>query len=234
MSADAAGPRIAVIIPALNEAGSIAAVIARIRRTLDAHIVVADNGSSDATAAVARAATATVVPVARRGYGHACRAGVDAAGECDVLVFLDGDGSMAPEDIPGLIAPIVEDRADLVGGVRRCDRRLMPVHQRLGNRVIGLLLRRHGVALPELCPYRAVRASTLRDLDLAGSRFAWAAQVLARAAGRGARIASVPVGYHERSAGRSKVGGSLRGSLAASWDISRVLLSEPAARSRPR
>ncbi len=234
MRPPAPGGRIAVVIPALNEAASIGAVVGGVAAALRAHVIVVDNGSHDGTAEAARGAGATVVTAARRGYGHACRAGVDAAQGCEVLVFLDGDGSMAPEDIPILVEPILDGDADVVCGVRRLDNSTMPAHQRLGNRVIGLLLRRHGVRLPELCPFRAVRASTLREIDLPGSRFAWAAQMLARAAGRGARITSVPVDYHERSAGQSKVGGSLRGSLAASWDIARVLLAEPVAQRPPR
>lgn len=227
MSVAPGGGGVAVVIPTLDEAGSIVSVITRVRAVLGAHVIVADNGSGDGTAALARRAGATVVAVTLRGYGHACRAGVDAAEGCEVVVFLDGDGSMAPEDIPRLVQPILDGVADVVCGVRHVDRHVMPVHQRLGNRVIGLLLRRHGVRLPELCPFRAVRASTLQALDLPGSRFAWAAQLLARAAGQGARITSVPVGYSERTAGRSKVGGSLRGTILASWDISRALLREP-------
>jgi glycosyltransferase involved in cell wall biosynthesis len=230
MTGSAAGAGVAVVIPTLNEAGSIADVVARVPRELAAHVIVADNGSDDGTAAVARRAGATVVEVTRRGYGYACLAGVGAAGGCEVLVFLDGDGSMSPEDIPQLVGPILQRRADLVCGIRPVDRSVMPAHQRLGNRVIGMLLRRHGVRLPELCPYRAVRASTLRDLDLPGSRFAWGAQMLARAAGHGARITSVPVAYGQRTSGQSKVGGSLRGSLAASWDIFAVLIAEPVGR----
>ena len=229
MSSAAPAASIAVIIPALNEAGSIAQVIGRVPGELRATVIVADNGSEDGTGAVARRAGATVVAVTRRGYGHACLAGVRAANGADVLVFLDGDGSMAPEDIPRLTAPIIEGSADLVCGIRPVDRSLMPAHQRAGNRVIGVLLRRHGVRLPELCPFRAVRSTTLAALDLPGSRFAWPAQMLARAANHRARIAAVPVTYAERSAGRSKVGGSLCGSMAASWDIARILLAEPAA-----
>lgn len=221
-------PRVAVIIPALNEAGSIGAVVKAVTQHIDALVVVADNASDDGTAAVARDAGATVVTAATRGYGHACLAGVTAAAGCAILVFLDGDGSMSPTDIPRLVAPIIDGSADVVCGVRPIDRALMPVHQRAGNRVIALLLRRHGVDLPELCPFRAIRAQTLSELHLPGSRFAWPAQMLARAARHGARITSMPVGYSERTSGRSKVGGSLRGSLAASWDIARVLVREPA------
>ncbi len=229
MTAAVARARVTVVIPTLNEAGSIAEVVARVPAWLNAAVIVADNGSDDGTVAIAERAGAAVVHAPARGYGHACRAAVDAARDSDVLVFIDGDGSMFPEDIPRLLEPIAENSADMVCGVRAVNRSLMPVHQRVGNRVIGALLRRHGVRLPELCPYRAVRTSLVADLDLPGSRFAWAAQMLARAARQGARITTVPVGYGERTAGHSKVGGSLRGSLAASWDISRVLLTEPVA-----
>ena len=223
--------RVAVVIPTLNEAGSIAEVIGRVPRHLNAQVIVADNGSADGTAGIARRAGATVVEATQGGYGHACHAGVAAAAGCDILVFLDGDGSMSPEDIPRLVTPIAKGRADMVCGVRKVSRSSMPIHQRLGNRVIASLLRRHGVRLPELCPFRAIRASTLHSLDLPGSRFAWAAQMLARAASRDARIITVVVDYRERTAGKSKVGGSLRGSLAASWDIARVLIAEPAGRA---
>jgi hypothetical protein len=103
----------------------------------------------------------------------------------------------------------------------------MPWHQRAGNRVIGTLLRLlHDVRLRELGPFRAVRMSTLAALDLPGSRYAWPAQLLARAARRGACIVEVEVGYRERTGGRSKVGGSLRGSMQAAWDISATLVAE--------
>lgn len=226
--------RVAVVIPTLNEAGSIAEVVRRVPAELHAQVIVADNGSDDGTVVIARRAGATVTEVTQRGYGHACLAGVRAAAGCDIVVFIDGDGSMHPEDIPRLVTPILNGRADMVCGVRRVSRSSMPAHQRLGNRVIALLLRRNGVRLPELCPFRAIRSTTLATLDLSGSRFAWAAQMLARAAWRDARIITVPVDYRERITGRSKVGGSLRGSLAASWDIARVLLAEPSRRTLPR
>lgn len=222
----------AVVIPALNEAGSISEVVQRVPAALRARVIVCDNGSTDGTGAVACAAGASVVAVGRPGYGHACLAGAEAAVGCEVIVFLDGDGSMSPEDIPRLVAPILAGEADLVCGVRPMDRSVMPAHQRVGNRVIALLLRRRGVHLPELCPFRAIRASMLDSLQLPGSRFAWPAQMLARAASKGARISSVPVEYRERTAGRSKVGGSLRGSLAATWDIARTLLRDPATETQ--
>jgi glycosyltransferase involved in cell wall biosynthesis len=219
--------RVAVVIPALDEAATIAAVVTGIRSEIDATVIVVDNGSRDATAAQARAAGATVVSQPRRGYGWACRAGCDAASGADVFVFLDGDGSMPASSIPALVAPVADGSADVVCGARRLRDGAMPWHQRAGNRVIATLLRGlHGVRLRELGPFRAVRASTLEALQLPGSRYAWPAQLLARAARHGSRIVEVDVGYGERAGGRSKVGGTLKGSIQAAWDISRILVAE--------
>jgi glycosyltransferase involved in cell wall biosynthesis len=225
--AGGAQPRCAVIIPALDEAGAIAEVVRRVPSRLGAEVVVVDNGSRDATAAVAAAAGARVVAEPRRGYGHACLAGVRACAGAGIVVFIDGDGSMPPEEIPSLIEPIAEGRADLVCGSRTARREpgSMPVHQALGNRLALLLLRRlHGVPLTDLGPCRAVRGDLLRELGMRPSRFAWPAEMLARAARRGARITEVEVGYTRRRAGTSKVGGSLRGSVGAGMGIIGTLL----------
>ena len=223
-------PAIAVVIPALDEEASIAGVVESVLREVSGSAVfVVDNRSRDATAARAADAGAIVIAQPRRGYGWACRAGCDAAALMDasVIVFLDGDGSMPATSIPALLAPIVAGDADVVCGARMGRRAPMPWHQRTGNRVIALQLRLlYGVRLRELGPFRAVRASTLAALELPGSRFAWPAQLLARAARRGARVVEVDVGYRERTGGRSKVGGTLKGSLLAAWDISRTLVTE--------
>lgn len=226
-----ARPAVAVVIPALDEAASIAGVVTAVRDELEAvttaTVVVVDNGSRDRTAEIAAAAGACVVTQPRRGYGWACRAGCDAAAASDVVVFLDGDGSMPADSIPALLAPILAGDADVVCGARVGRRTAMPWHQRAGNRVIGLLLRvLHGVRLRELGPFRAVRTTTLTALAMPGSRYEWPAQLLARAARRGARIVEVDVGYQERTGGRSKVGGSVRGSVLAAWDIGRTLVLE--------
>ena len=217
----------AVVIPARDEAGAIGAVVAAARRVVDGEVVVVDNGSRDATAAMAAAAGARVVRQPRRGYGHACFAGVAAAASATVVVFIDGDGSMPVDEIPRLVAPIRDGWADIVCGSRTLlrDPGSMPLHQAAGNRLALLLLRRlYGVGLTDLGPYRAVRMSTLQALDMRGSRFAWPAQLLARAARHGARIVEVDVGYRQRVAGRSKVTGSLRGSLEAGAGIIATLL----------
>lgn len=216
----------AVVIPARNEAGAIAKVVAQIPRYLGAEVIVVDNGSSDGTGEAARMAGARVVVEPRRGYGEACRAGAAAAEGAAVIVFIDGDGSMDPGEIPRLIAPILANEADIVCGSRsRADPGSLPLHQRLGNRLAaGLLGVLYGVRLAELGPYRAVRAATLVELGLGGSRYAWVAELLARAARRGARIREVEVSYRHRTAGRSKVGGTVRGSLGAGLAIVGTLL----------
>ena len=223
----APGHRCTVLIPALDEAGAIAEVVRRVPAALDADVLVVDNGSSDGTAAVAAAAGARVVHEPRRGYGRACHAGLAASPSAAVVVFIDGDGSMPPEEIETLLAPIAEGRADLVCGSRTARREpgSMPAHQALGNRVALVLLRvLYGVRLSDLGPYRAVRGDLLRELGMRPSRFAWPAEMLARAARRRARIVEVDVGYRRRSAGTSKVGGSLRGSLGAGAGIVGALL----------
>ena len=219
--------RVAAVIPVLNEAESIAGVIASIPRATCQTIIVVDNGSTDGTADIARRAGATVVNAAQRGYGWAARAGCDAAADQDAVVFLDGDGSMPPDEIARLLAPIASGRADIVCGARHVTKELMPLHQRIGNLVIASMLRvLYGIRLRELGPFRAVRVTTLCAMHLPGSRFAWHAQMLARG-GRGkARIVQVEVCYRERTGGKSKVGGSLRGSIFATWDLCSVLITE--------
>src|SRR5579859_2830181 len=221
---------VAVVVPALDEEASIAGVVESVRAEVaGATVVVVAFGSRDRTAVVAERAGAIVVAQPRRGYGWACRAGCDAAARTDAstIVFLDGDGSMPADSIPALLAPIVAGTADVVCGARTGARASMPWHQRTGNRIIGLQLRLlYGVRLRELGPFRAVRASTLDALELPGSRYAWPAQLLARAARRGARVVEVDVGYRERTGGRSKVGGTAKGSLLAAWDISKTLVTE--------
>ena len=211
-----------MVIPARDEAGAIATVVQRVMKTLPAEVIVVDNNSHDGTATAATEAGARVVAETRRGYGYACLRGIAAATQPDVIVFIDGDGSMAPEEIPRLLAPILSDQADVVCGSRRnrASAGSMPGHQAFGNWLSVKLLRLlYGARLTDLGPFRAVRASTLRSLQMRPSRFAFLAEMLARAARRGARIVEIEVGYQPRIAGRSKVGGSLRGSVEAGAEI---------------
>lgn len=227
VSAPPSTPQLTVVVPALNEEQSIGGVVADVRAQLGAEVIVVDNGSTDRTVEVAERHGARVVSESRRGYGWACRTGCAAAAGSDLVVIIDGDGSMAAADIRILVAPILAGVADLVCGARPRGSAAMPWHQRAGNRVIGIMLRvLYGLRHEELGPFRAVRSSTLAALELPGSRYAWPAQMLARASRSGVSIAEVRVGYRDRAGGRSKIGGTVRGSFGAAWAITATLLAE--------
>jgi glycosyltransferase involved in cell wall biosynthesis len=220
--------KISVIIPALNEAGNIAALVAEVYATAPVEVIVVDNGSTDATAAEAHAAGACVVSEPRRGYGYACAAGVAAAREAEVLLFLDGDYSFLPRDLPELIKPIERGEADLVLGSRtrgHIERGSMPPQQRWGNWLTARLMNRlYGLSITDLGPYRAVRRSALDQIDMQEMTYGWPVEMIVKAARRRARIVEVPVSYHSRRAGQSKVSGTLRGTILAGWRIMSVTL----------
>jgi glycosyltransferase involved in cell wall biosynthesis len=220
--------KISVIIPALNEAGNIAALVAEVYATAPVEVIVVDNGSTDATAAEAHAAGACVVSEPRRGYGYACAAGVAAAREAEVLLFLDGDYSFLPRDLPELIKPIERGEADLVLGSRtrgHIERGSMPPQQRWGNWLMARLMNRlYGLSITDLGPYRAVRRSVLDQMDMQEMTYGWPVEMIVKAAQCHARIVEVPVSYHHRRAGQSKVSGTLRGTLLAGWRILSVTL----------
>jgi glycosyltransferase involved in cell wall biosynthesis len=227
---------IAVVIPALNEEATIGWLIGQVRAVMPVELVVADNGSADATADEALAAGARVVREPRRGYGYACAAGAGAVQDADVLVFLDGDGSFLPAELPAVLAPIRDGYADLVLGSRplgRIEPGAMPPHQRFGNwlvaRLAGLL---YGLTITDLGPYRAIRRTLLVRLDMQEMTFGWPAEMIVKSARQGARIVEVPVSYHSRRAGHSKVSGTLRGTVLAAWYILGVTARY--ARYRPR
>jgi glycosyltransferase involved in cell wall biosynthesis len=190
--------------------------------------VVVDNGSTDATAAEARAAGAQVIREPRRGYGYACAAGVAAAADTEVLAFLDGDHSSLPSELPRILAPILADEADLVLGSRvrgHIAPGAMLPHQRFGNWLAAQLMSRlYGIAVTDLGPYRAVRRSLLAALDMREMTYGWPTEMMVKAAKRRARIAEVPVSWFPRQAGRSKVSGTLRGTILAAWYILGVTL----------
>ncbi len=229
---------ITVIIPALNEAGNIRSLVDEVNATIQAEVVVVDNGSTDATASEARAAQATVVTEPRRGYGYACAAGVAAARQADVVIFLDGDYSFLPADLPALLQPIEHDRADLVLGSRwlgHIEPGAMPPQQRFGNWLTARLMNRlYGLSITDLGPYRAVRRSLIDQLDLHEMTYGWPNEMLVKAVRKHARIVEVPVAYHSRRAGRSKVSGTLRGTLRAGWRILSVTFRHSALYDRWR
>jgi glycosyltransferase involved in cell wall biosynthesis len=222
---------VALIIPALDEEAAIGAVVRAVPRELVADLIVVDNGSTDRTAATARAAGARVVVESRRGYGAACWAGIQALGpDIAIVAFLDGDGSQDPAELPRLLAPIVAGEADLVLGARRFDAAAAAEHGRhavMGTRVVARLLGwRLGLALRDLGPFRAIRRDALLALGLRDRGFGWPVEMVARAARAGLRIAEVEVSQRPRRGGRSKVAGTVTGSLRAGWRFIRVVLRE--------
>lgn len=212
---------IAVVIPALNEGGNIRALVQEVRQIVPAHIVVCDNGSTDNTAAEALAGGAHVVYEARRGYGYACAAGVTKAAALgtDVVAFLDGDHSFLPVELPRLLAPILFDRADLVLGSRWLGHiapGAMPPQQRFGNWLAARLMSAlYSIPLTDLGPYRAIRLPLLLSLDMQEMTYGYPTEMMVKAARRGARLTEVPVSFHPRRSGRSKVSGTLRGTVLA-------------------
>jgi len=229
----------AVVIPTLNEAGAIPLVVREVPREFVREIIVADSGSTDGTAEAARAAGARVVALAERGYGRACAAGAAAASpECDILVFLDGDGSDRADLMGVLVAPIRAGTHDFVIGSRaRGDREpgAMNWHQLLAGYLAGLVTwMLYGVRYSDMCAFRAIRREALEGLALREMTYGWNIEMQMQAARAGLRILEVPVPYRRRVAGTSKVAGSLRGTLRAATRIIatclRVATSPPPAR----
>lgn len=218
-------PRVDVIIPALDEEAALPAVLVAIPRPPVRRVVVADNGSTDGTARVARAAGAEVVVEPRRGYGSACLAALAhlAPDPPDVVVFLDGDGSDPPEALPALVAPIADGRADLVIGSRvrgPRERGSLTGPQRAGNALACALLRlRYGVRYTDLGPFRAIAWPALARLDMRDPDYGWTIEMQIRAARAGLRHLEVPVPHRRRRAGRSKVSGTVTGSVRAGAKI---------------
>jgi glycosyltransferase involved in cell wall biosynthesis len=211
-------PRVAIVIPALNEEESIGRVIEAIPKQVAAEIVVVDNGSTDRTAEIARAHGARVVAEPRRGYGAACLAGIAAAGEAEVIAFLDADFSDDPTRLADLVQPILRGEADLVIGSRMLGRRergALPLHSLLGNRLAGAILTHlYGQRTTDLGPFRAIRRSTLEQLQMRDAGFGWTMEMQAKAARLRARLLEVPAPYRKRI-GRSKITGSLAASAKA-------------------
>jgi glycosyltransferase involved in cell wall biosynthesis len=219
--------QVSVVIPALNEAENIGAVVRELPWGLMLECVVADNGSTDATAAEASAAGARVVAVAQRGYGRACAAGAAAAGG-DVLVFMDGDGSDVPGEMGNLLAPIIAGEADFVIGSRLRGKR--EPGSLLGSQIFagwlaGILLRLlYRVSYTDMGPFRAITREGLERLRMRELTYGWNLEMQMRAAQCGLRIREIPVSYRHRAGGESKVSGSLSGSFRAAVRITETLL----------
>lgn len=214
-----------VIIPALNEAGNIAELVRQTAAQPVDRVIVVDNGSTDETAAAARQAGASVVREPRRGYGYACAAGTAAALDAgaDILVTMDGDFSSLPAELPRLQAPILAGYADLVLGSRTAGHiavGAMPPHQRFGNWLSAALMSTlYGIQVTDLGPFRAIRADFMRTLAMREMTFGWPTEMMVKTAKNGGRMVEVPVSWHARRSGRSKVSGTLRGSILAAYYI---------------
>ena len=220
-------PFVSVIIAALNEEEAIANVINAVPKNLAGEIVVVDNGSTDRTAEVASAAGARVVKETIPGYGRAFRAGLRSISpQCEIVVFLDGDGSDCPEMMDRLVRPIIEGTADFVIGSRtrgRRERGSMNFHQVLAGYMVGFILRiLYGVHSTDMGPFRAIRRDTLDRLGLREETYGWPLEMQMRAARARVRTVEVPVDYRRRAGGHSKIAGTVRGSVLAA---SRILIT---------
>lgn len=211
-----------VILPVLDEAQALPGVLSLFGA--DFAPLVVDNGSTDGSAEVARAHGARVVSEPARGFGAACFAGLMAS-RTELVCFMDCDGSLDPRELPAVVAPVADGTLDLCLGARMpVGRGAWPWHARLANRALAFELRRRArVPLRDLGPMRCVRRDALITLGLADRAFGWPLEMVLRAAAAGWRVGEVPVRYRPRSAGRSKVSGSLRGSARAVRDMGALL-----------
>ena len=213
--------RVSVIIPTHNEALSIERVLADLPSDLVTEVIVVDSNSNDGTPEIAARMGARVIHEPRRGYGQACLTGLAAANSPDVVVFLDGDYSDRPSELPILLAPITEGRADITLGSRLQGQRsgALPWHQAFGNRLATSLIRLlYGLEISDLGPFRAGRADVLRALALEETTYGWAVEMILKGALAGYRVVEVPVSYYPRI-GKSKISGTLKGTVGAGWFI---------------
>src|SRR5262252_2616172 len=210
--------RVSVIIPTHNEAQSIGHVLGDLPCDLVSEVVVVDSNSNDGTPEIAAGMGARVVQEPRRGYGRACLTGLASADSPDVVVFLDGDYSDRPSELPLLLAPITDGRADITLGSRLRGRRsagALPWHQVFGNRLATSLIRLlYGLEISDLGPFRAGRADVLRALALEETTYGWAVEMILKATLAGFRVVEVPVSCYPRI-GKSKISGTLKGTLGA-------------------
>jgi len=214
--------RVSVIIPTHNEARSIGRVLADIPANIVTEVLVVDSNSADGTPDIASKMGARVLREARRGYGRACLTGLAGASSPDIVVFLDGDYSDRPAELPNLLAPILDGRADITLGSRLGKQSIpgaLPWHAAFGNRLAAFLITHlYGVQITDLGPFRAGRTDVLRRLDLEEATYGWAVEMILKGALDGFRIVEVPVSYHPRI-GVSKISGTLKGTVGAAWFI---------------
>jgi glycosyltransferase involved in cell wall biosynthesis len=182
-------------------------------------VIVVDSNSSDGTPEVAQSMGARVIDEPRRGYGRACLTGFANAASPDIAVFLDGDYSDRPSELPIILGPIIDGRADITLGSRINNSGALPWHQSFGNHLAaGLIRLLYGVNISDLGPFRAARADVLRALALKETTYGWAVEMVLKGAIAGFRIVEVPVSYYPRI-GKSKISGTLKGTIGAGWFI---------------
>ena len=216
-----------IIIPTLNEAETLGGVLAAIPPSLAAEILVVDGGSTDGTPAIAEAGGARLISEPRRGYGRACAAGVCAT-KGEIVVFLDADGADDPRQLPELVAPLVSGQAEMALGSRlagQIEPGAMLWHQKAGNWLSAWLIQNlYGLPITDLSPFRAVLRAELLKLDLQDMTYGWPTEMIVKAARNSWRIRELPVNYHRRQGGQSKISSTWRGSLLATYHILNVIL----------
>jgi glycosyltransferase involved in cell wall biosynthesis len=228
--------RVSVIIPTHNEAQAIGRVLAELPSDLVSEVIVVDSNSTDGTPKIAADMGALVVNEPRRGYGRACLTGLANANNPDVVVFLDGDYSDRPSELPILLAPIIHGKADITLGSRLGPQRIsgaLPWHQSFGNRLAATLINLlYGQKISDLGPFRAGRADVINALALEEPTYGWAVEMILKGALAGFRIVEVPVSYHPRI-GKSKISGTLKGTIGATWFILSLIVRYYFRRRRP-
>jgi glycosyltransferase involved in cell wall biosynthesis len=219
--------RVSVVIPTHYEAQAIERVLADIPSDVATEVIVVDSNSTDGTPEIAARMGARVIAEPRRGYGQACLTGLEAVDSPDVVVFLDGDYSDRPSELSLLVAPIVAGQADITLGSRlqkQGRNRALPWHQVFGNRLAARLITvLYGLQISDLGPFRACRADVLRELALEETTYGWAVEMILKGALAGFRVVEVPVSYYPRI-GKSKISGTLKGTIGAGWFILSLIL----------
>ena len=221
-------PIIKLVIPAKNEEDAIGQVVASVTAQVDA-VIVADNGSTDKTAEIARKNGAAVVSVPEPGYGRACLAAIEEAGDFDILVFMDGDASDDPDDLADLLSPLISGEADMVIGSRilgDCDPGALTVQQRFGNTLACWLMNLFwGYRFTDLGPFRAITREAYDKLNMQAPTFGWTVEMQVRALKENLRCAEVPVHYRARI-GVSKISGTVKGVILAGIYILGTIFKE--------
>jgi glycosyltransferase involved in cell wall biosynthesis len=214
--------RVSVIIPTHNEESAIGRVLADIPADVVVEVLIVDSNSTDGTPEIAAKMGARVLHEQRRGYGRACLTGLASANAPDIVVFLDGDYSDRPAELPLLLAPITEGRADITLGSRLGKLRIpgaLPWHAVFGNWLAASLINLlYGLKITDLGPFRAARADVLSELALEEDTYGWAVEMILKGALQGFRIVEVPVSYYPRI-GKSKISGTVKGTAGAAWFI---------------